>query len=97
LCFIFNDNEKNYDEFGNYIDNGNLFYPASFGKRRNAVAIVEIDLNDGNVSRKTFFDRAEITALAIPKLFQMDYQLNELLLYAVYGRKERFGILPLKD
>jgi hypothetical protein len=97
LCFIFNDNEKNYDEFGNYIDNGNLFYPASFGKRRNAVAIVEIDLNDGNVSRKTFFDRAEITALAIPKLFQMDYQLHELLLYAVYGRKERFGILPLKD
>ena len=97
LCFIFNDNEKNYDEFGNYIENENVFYPANFGKRRNAVSIVEIDLNDGSVQRKTFFDREEITALAIPKLFQMDYQLNEMLLYAVYGRKERFGILPLKD
>ncbi len=97
LCFIFNDNEKNYDELGNYIENDNFFYPANFGKRRNAVAIVEIDLADGNISRKTFFDREEITALAIPKLFQMDYQLNEMLLYAVYGRKERFGILPLKD
>jgi hypothetical protein len=97
LCFIFNDNEKNYDELGNFIENENLFYPANFGKRRNAVAIVEIDLADGKVSRKTFFDREEITALAIPKLFQMDYQLKELLLYAVYGRKERFGILPLKD
>jgi hypothetical protein len=97
LCFIFNDNNKNYDEFGNYIDKDNLFYPASFGKRRNAVAIVEIDLIDGDVSRKTFFDREEITALAVPKLFKMDYQLHEMLMYAVYGRKERFGILPLKD
>jgi hypothetical protein len=96
LCFVFNDNIKNYDEAGNFIGNNRL-YPANFGRKKNVVALVEIDMEDGGISRKTFFDRKEIMALAVPKLFQRDFALNEILLYAVYARKERFGILELND
>jgi len=96
LCFIFNDHVKNYDEQGKFL-NADKTYPANFGKKKNVVAIVEVDLEDGAISRKTFFDRQEITALAVPKMFHIDYKTNEMLLYAVYGKKERFGILKFNE
>jgi len=96
LCFIFNDNVRNYDDKGNYL-NEDKIYPANFGKKKNVVAIVEISLENGDIIRKTFFDRQEITALAVPKLFKIDYRTNEMLLYAVYGKKERFGILKFNE
>ena len=96
LCFTFNDNVKNYDEQGKFLD-ADKTYPANFGKKKNVVAIVEVDLEDGAISRKTFFDRQEITALAVPKMFHIDYKTNEMLLYAVYGKKERFGILKFNE
>jgi len=96
LCFIFNDNVKNYDEKGDFID-GEKTYSANFGKKKNVVAIVEINLEDGELTRKTFFDRKEITALAVPKMFHTDFRTNEMLLYAVYGKKEKFGILKFNE
>ena len=96
LCFIFNDNVKNYDESGKF-NGGDKIYPANFGKKKNVVAIVELDLEDGTISRKTFFDRKEITAIAVPKLFKIDYNTREMLLYAVYGKKERFSILQFNE
>ncbi len=98
LCFIFNDNVKNYDETaGKFIKpaSGKSVSPANFGKKKNVVAIVEIDLESGDESRKTFFDRKEITAVAVPKEFVIDYSTNEMLLYAVYGKKEKFGLMSL--
>ena len=96
LCFIFNDSDRNYDENGKFLK-GSRTYAANFSKRRNVVALVEIDLSNGNVDRKTFFDRSEINALAVPKLFNVNYTKGEVLLYAVYGRNERFGKLKLID
>lgn len=98
ICFIFNDNVKNYDEQGKFIvkENG-VVYSANYGKKKNVVAIVELDLDGGDVSRKTFFDRKEITAIAVPKLFNIDYNTKEMLIYAVYGNKEKFGIMKLND
>jgi hypothetical protein len=61
------------------------------------VALVELDLETGEMQRKTFFDRKEITALAVPKLFQINYVSNELLLYAVFGKKERFGVMKINE
>ena len=95
LWFIFNDNDRNYDEQGNY-GKEEKTYAANFGRRRNVVALVDVDLNDGTVNRKTFFNRDEITALAVPKLFNVNYAKGEMLMYAVYGRNERFGKMKLK-
>jgi hypothetical protein len=96
LCFVFNDNSVNYDDQGKFLDNGKI-YSANFGKKKNVVAIVEIDLETGNSERKVFFDRQEIGTLAVPKLFKIDYSTNEMLLYSISGRKDRFGIMKLTN
>ena len=96
LCFIFNDNSKNYDERGHFLksDGG---YSANFSKKNNAVAFVEIDLETGDIERETFLKAKEITAFVVPKLFITDYVNKQLTLYAVYGKKEKFGTLSFKD
>ncbi len=96
LCFIFNDNVRNYDPMGNYLES-DRYYSANYTKKKNVVAIVTLDLSDGSVERKTFFDRKEINAYAVPKLFNTDYTNKQLLLYAIYGKKERFGVLNFQD
>jgi hypothetical protein len=94
LCLIFNDNVKNYGENGSLLDSDRL-YAANFGKKRNVVALVEVDIEDGSHTRKTFFDRSEISALAVPKMFSVDYAEGTVLLYAIYGNKERFGLMNI--
>lgn len=95
ISFIFNDNSDNYDEAGKFIDNQEI-YSANFGRRKNVVAIASIDYLTGDKSRSTLFDRSEIEALAIPKLFNVNYNTGELLMYAIWGREERFGELKFK-
>ena len=96
ICFIFNDNIKNYNEDGEFIEMDKL-NPANFGKKKNAVAKVELDINSGEILRNTFFTSKEINSLAIPKQFITDYVTKQLILYAVSGKKEKFGILNFKD
>jgi hypothetical protein len=96
LCFVFNDSDRNFDELGNYTGDSRT-YPANFGRRRNIVSLVEVDLKNGDVSRKTLFEKGENTAIIIPKLFFVDYLTNELILYASYGRTEKFGSISLKE
>ncbi len=96
LCFIFNDSDRNFDELGNYTGDNRTF-PANFGRRRNVVSLVEVDLKSGDVSRKTLFEKGEYNAVVIPKMFFVDYQTNELILYALYGRTEKFGAISLKQ
>lgn len=96
LCFIFNDNIRNYDQQGAFL-RSDYIYAANFGKRKNAVGLVEINLETGEIHRETFFKAKDITALVIPKLFVTDYVAKQMTLYAVYGRKEKFGVLAFRD
>ena len=90
--FIFNDNIGNYDDAGSFTDSERL-YTANYSRKKNVVALANIDLETGMQEQNTFFDRNEINALAVPKLFEVDYTNNEMLLYAIYGRKEKLGVL----
>ena len=90
LVIFFNDNSNNYDEKGVWNKNE---YTSSFRKKTNTVAKVEVGLKDGVVERNTFFDRAETSALAVPKLFEIDYKNKEMLIYLIINRKEKFGLL----
>ncbi|MFN5911019.1 MAG: hypothetical protein ACK45H_06775 [Bacteroidota bacterium] len=94
LCLLFNDHVMNYDENGQFL-NSDRTYAANFGKKKNVVAMVRIDLESGTTTRETFFDRTEITALAVPKLCNVDYRQGRVLLYAIYGKKERFGLMNI--
>lgn len=98
IAFIFNDNSDNYDQSGQFIQNNNgSIYTANFGLRRNAVALVKVDIYTGEMTRETFFDREEVEAVAVPKLFHVNYDRKEVLLYAVFRKDERFGLLKLDD
>jgi len=90
ISFIFNDNTDNYDQAGRLIENQGM-YTANFGRRRNVVAMATINIETGDRSQFTLFDRSDIDALAVPKLFNVDYNRREVLMYAIWGRNERFG------
>jgi hypothetical protein len=93
LSFVFNDNASNYDEEGKFLKSDRLA-PASFSKKKNVVAIVEMDLANGEFTRKSFFDRKEISTILVPKKCKIDYENSEILFYAIQGRrKERFGLM----
>lgn len=96
MFMIFNDNNLNYDESGNFLDADKL-KPSTLSKKKNTVALVEMDLETGEFTRKTFFDRSELGAIAVPKLFNVDYNTGEVLVYAVKGSKEKFGIIRFGD
>ncbi len=92
MIMIFNDNNLNYDEQGNFDGEGKLL-SSRLSKRKNTVALVEMDLETGEFTRKMFFDRSELGAIAVPKMFNVDYNTGEVLVYAVKGAKEKFGII----
>lgn len=98
IVFIFNDNTDNYDANGNFRMPENGFpFSANFGSKRNVVALVTVDVFSGEIERKTFFNRADTETIAAPKLFNVDYLKKEVLLYGIYRRNERFGLLKLTD
>ena len=94
MCVLFNDNINNYDDDGRFIDT-NRIYPSSFTKKRNAVALVQVNLQDGSVDRQMLFDRKEVQALAVPRKSPVDYNQRDVLIYATFGRRERFGLMKL--
>lgn len=96
LNILFNDNLKNYDESGKFVDDNNRFYPTSYRKKTNTVSLVEIELASGDLTRKTFFDRKETKAYAVPKKFSVDYNKKEMLMVLLYGKKEKYGVLSFE-
>ena len=93
IYFIFNDNLKNYNDEGNFIKSGGNCYSFNLSRRKNVAAITSIELNSGISSRHTLFARKELKSIVVPKMFKLDPINNKLLLYALLGTKERFGIL----
>jgi hypothetical protein len=95
FCFIFNDNANNYNEFGAYTRENSKPQNNNFSRQRNTSAICQINKVDGAHSRKVLLDKKELNALIVPKAFKLDLVNHELLLYAIQGFKEKFGILKL--
>jgi hypothetical protein len=93
LTLFFNDNLKSYDEAGNW--NGQT---RNVGKRKktNTIAKVEVNLNDGTMTRICFFDRKETEAFAIPKLFQSNYETGQMLFTLRKGSEEKFGLITFE-
>ena len=97
LFFIFNDNLKNYDENGSFSRGTLPCYAFNLSRRKNTSALCEVTLSSGAVERKTLFTRKELNSIVVPKMFKLDISNQELLLYAISGSKEKFGILNFKN
>jgi hypothetical protein len=96
MYFIFNDNVKNYNDFGEFSRNSNSIYSLNLSRRKNTTAITTIDTETGETARKTFFNRKELNSIVVPKMFKINSLNKEILMYAILGGKERFGILNFK-
>ena len=97
LYFIFNDNLKNYNEEGKFIQNNRECFPFNLSRRKNIAAITAVDLASGALDRNMLFSRKELKSIVVPKMFKLDQLQNRLLLYALLGGKERFGILKFDN
>lgn len=99
LCLFFNDNVDNYSETSGefFLEEGKKVKSSRLSKKKNTVAICEIDLETGEQERRMYFDRSELGAITVPKLFSVDYINRTLLTYAIKGSKEKFGILDFEE
>lgn len=93
IRLIFNDNIENYDEQGKYIPKSENY--TRFSKRYNTVALVEVDVKSGEQKRNTLFSRKETKTIAVPKLFKVDMNSKEMLLYTMLNGRELYGILNI--
>jgi hypothetical protein len=96
LNFIFNDHLKNYDESGNYDRTGENYYSFNLSKKNNAVSLVKIDLETGNITREMMETRKDLDAIVVPKQCRVDHLNKNILIYSIAGSQERFGILNYK-
>jgi hypothetical protein len=90
IFIVFNDNSKNYSENGDFL---NLSNPktAYFNSWRNAVALVEINIKNGTVSRRSIGGKKVTDTVIVPKLCIENQGDKELFLYGKSGNKHRYG------
>ena len=92
LMILFNDHTNNYDDIGIY--NGSE-YEINFRKRTNVIAMVELNVETGEINRRiaTFSNENEL--YAVPKDFQIDYVNKQVLMLFLIDKKTLFGKLEL--
>ncbi len=92
MSFVFNDSRSNYNASGEFLKNSEI-HTANYTKKRNVVALAEIDVETGEVERKVFFGRSDISTITVPKLFNINYQTRQVLLYSIWGKNEKLGLM----
>lgn len=90
---FFNDNIQNYTESGQFETPEKGVASSSMSNKKNCVARVEIDLENGETKRELFTSRSETDAYCVPKRFEVDYTNDQMLLYFQTRTKEKFGML----
>ena len=94
VYFVFNDNIRNYDESGNFL-NPERLESANYSRKRNAVALASIDLESGESVRTSFLERDQNNTIVVPKLFTVNYRTGELIMYSIARQKEMIGIIEI--
>lgn len=95
LTLLFNDNRKNYNEFGSYNERN---YTYTSKKRENAVAQVHIDLDLGTVSRKMITDFSASKGFFLPLKSTVSTDQSFLFLsfqQSLSNQMYRFGMMRL--
>lgn len=97
LYIIFNDNMKNYDPVTKKFLDLEMPFPMTFSEKNNAIAIVGISLEDGEILREAVKGKKELGSLLVPKLCFPDPENSSILLYTVMGKKEMVGRINFND
>jgi hypothetical protein len=97
VFIIFNDHLKNYDPISFKSLGDNIQYPMTFSKKNNAIAVVEVDLEDGKIEQNALKGTKELGSLLIPKLCVPDKENSSILMYTRFGSKEMVGRMNFND
>ncbi len=93
--FIFNDNSDNFDTNGKRAESE--LEGMRLGKKKSCSTVVSFDLESGEISNELLFTRSEVEAYVFPKKFAINPKENNIILYAVKRKTEKFGLLQLND
>jgi hypothetical protein len=91
LQLFFNDEVSNYSDLGEWKEGKQR--EINYSKRTSVLAKVNIDLENGNFSRKSIVNGKTEKSIAVPKLFFNNKVDSNLILYLNYGSKEKYGFL----
>lgn len=94
---FFNDNLLNYDEDGDYKQNGDEPFATQFTSGKNTIGHVSISKEDGFMSRKSTIGKEESDLIFIPLLSTRFKETKKLMIYARSGNKHRIGSIGFRD
>jgi hypothetical protein len=97
LYVLFNDNIKSYNEkkeFTTVSKQKPVFKIFDKSCIRSCVAIISVDLNNGDSSRKIAFTSKEVGATFVPKRSFKNSD-NQFIIYGEKGNKEKLGLINL--
>lgn len=87
---IYNDNSDNYDPLNNEYIAGELPNRMKFGKK-NVVALVQIDLESGEVKHKSMLGKSDLGMYIIPLDCHADKLSSSIILNASKGKVQKLG------
>lgn len=96
LHLFFNDSKLNYDTNGKYNKNGDSPLPASFSPNKNTIAHISLDLQNGEIERKSTIGREQTDVLLIPRLSVAFQNTNKLMIYGRSGNRHRTGSISFR-
>ena len=88
---------KNYDPVSFKNVNGEIQYAMTFSKKNNAIAVVEVDIEDGKIERNALKGTKELGSILIPRLCVPDKENSSILMYTRFGSKEMVGRMNFND
>lgn len=88
---LFNDNAQNYDEISSKFLDKEIPMGMRLSAKKNVIALVEIDLETGDIGRSAMGGREEIGAILTPKLCAPSETEPSILLYTAKSSKQRLG------
>jgi hypothetical protein len=91
LQLFFNDEVSNYSDLGEWEEGKQR--EINYSKRTSVLAKVNIDLENGNFTRKSIVNGKTEKSIAVPKLFFNNKVDSNLILYLNYGSKVKYGFL----
>ncbi|RFC53637.1 hypothetical protein [Brumimicrobium aurantiacum] len=97
LHLFFNDSKLNYNENGVYIRKGKLPFSTHFSTAKNTIAHTKIDINTGEVSRKSTIGKEQSNVIFTPLLSRGASKENKMFIYGRSGKKHRLGSIHFKQ
>ena len=94
LHIFYNDNSKNYSANGDFVDR-EFQKPMLFISGSNVIAHLQIELQQGNISRKAMPGLSENRVVLVPKICAFNELTEEMIFFGHHLTKQRLGSMKI--